>query len=58
MYAVKQVNLMDTHIPPKKNANQARIVETVAGFTVSLVDKNAFVEYSKSFVNRMGGESI
>jgi hypothetical protein len=51
MYAVKHVNLIDTHIPPKKNANQARIVETVAEFTVSSVDRNAFFEYSKSFGN-------
>jgi len=42
MYAVKHVNLMDTHIPPKKNANQDRIVEIVEVFSVSLVDRNTF----------------
>ena len=43
MYAVKHVNRMDTHIPPKKNANQNRIVELVEEFDVWFVDRNAFV---------------
>ena len=39
IYAVKHVNRIDVHIPPKKNANQARIVEAPAFW---LVDKKIF----------------
>ena len=44
MYAVKHVNRMDTHIPPKKNAIQARSVVdlVVEVLVVSLVDRNTF----------------
>jgi hypothetical protein len=41
MYAVKHVNLMDAHIPPKKKANQALIVELVKVFGASFIDRNS-----------------
>ena len=44
MYAVKHVNLMETHIPPRKKANQARIVDVVEVFSFLSGDRNAFVD--------------
>lgn len=41
MYAVKQVNRIDTHIPPKKKAKQALIVENLEVFGVFSVDRNS-----------------
>ena len=42
MYAAKQVNLIDMHIPPKKNASHARF-NAIDLFDISSVDKNSFV---------------
>lgn len=43
MYAVKHVNRMDTHIPPKKNANQAFSVDIVEVFPPASDDRNSFI---------------
>lgn len=44
MYAVKHVNLMETHIPPRKKANQALIIDVFEEFTFSSGDRNACVD--------------
>ena len=53
MYAVRHVNLMDTHIPPKKNANQARIVDIAEVLGLSSVERNSFVVADKVRVQRI-----
>ncbi len=56
MYAVKHVNLMETHIPPRKKANQARIVDVVEVFTFLSGDRKAFVDTEETMVEKTGYE--
>ena len=51
MYAVKQVNRIDTHIPPKKKAKQALIVENLEVFGVFSVDRNSFIVLIRDIVS-------
>lgn len=50
------MNLIDTHIPPKKKANQARIDELVEEFDVWLLDRNAFANTDKELLSSEDGK--
>ena len=49
MYAVKHVNLMDTHIPPMKNASHARTVEVLEAIRFSFFESKTWINFKNKF---------